>query len=492
VSTEQCAGIPSHFVHECLDANQLGDGLLYAEMHRGQYLYNKSVHEWMIWLGHSWDRDLMDESKSAVENVALRYADELIRIDNQIAEAGKNGQNELKKSISKRKQEFLRRISRLRGVTGRKTTLEFAATAPNGSSLAIRGNEMDQNPWLLGFSNGVLDLRTGIFRDGTPEDYISKRCGCEWRGFDEKCPVWDNFLWESLENQAIIDFLHRWMGYCLTGVSTEQVFLILSGEGRNGKGVFAETVLDIMKDYAGPVQSEMLLDSGRSKLADSPSPAIMSLFGRRVAIASESDEGRRFSVSKMKWFTGGDTLVGRNPFDKHEFSFTPTHKLVLLTNNDPSAPSDDFAFWQRVLKVNWPFKFVRVPQNSKEKIRIDSLVEKLKAEHSGIVARFVLGCIEWQACGLKPTFEITKAGESYRRKQDIVQNYIDSRCYVSGDPAEVSTSATDLYLDFTSWFAKYHRTEVPAIQWFGRRMSDKFEKFKDGVIYYMGVSLSRK
>jgi putative DNA primase/helicase len=481
--------VTSELVNQCLDSNQLGDGTLYAAMHQGRFVFNKSSHEWMVWLGHSWDRDIMDEAKGAVEDVAVRYGEELAGLDVQISEAAKNGQKDLAKNIEGRKKEFVRRIQRLRGVNGRNAVLEFAAALPNGSSLAIKGDELDQDPWLLGFTNGVLNLRTGQFRAGRPGDYISKRCGCEWKGLDEECPTWDKFLWDSLENQHTIDFLHRWMGYCLTGVVTEQVFLILSGEGRNGKGVFVETVLSIMGDYSGPVQAEMLLDQGRAKSPDGPSPAIMTLFGRRLATASESDEARRFSPSKIKWFTGSDTLVGRYPHDKYERSFLPSHKLMLMTNNDPYAPADDFAFWQRVLKVDWPFKFVRNPKHPSEKERIDNLADKLKSEEPGIMARFVRGCMEWQAGGLQPTTEIRQAGESYRREQDLIQDYIEARCFVPSDPSAVATTATDIYQDFKTWYTEYHRAKVPTIQWFGRRMAKKFRKYKDGVVYYEGVGL---
>ena len=34
--------------------------------------------------------------------------------------------------------------------------------------------KMDQNPYLLGFKNGVIDFKEKRFRQGYPEDYITK------------------------------------------------------------------------------------------------------------------------------------------------------------------------------------------------------------------------------------------------------------------------------------------------------------------------------
>ena len=35
-------------------------------------------------------------------------------------------------------------------------------------------NKMDENKFLLGFDNGVLDLNTMEFRNARPDDYMSK------------------------------------------------------------------------------------------------------------------------------------------------------------------------------------------------------------------------------------------------------------------------------------------------------------------------------
>ena len=53
--------------------------------------------------------------------------------------------------------------------------------------------------------------------------------------------------------------------------------------------------------------------------------------------------------SRVKWLTGNDTITGRNPHDRYEVSFKPSHTLFLLTNHKPHAPADDFAFWERMI-----------------------------------------------------------------------------------------------------------------------------------------------
>jgi len=484
--------IDSKFVMECLWAESMGDGLMYAALHSGRYIYNKAAGEWMCWDGHCLRRDIMDLALADVEAVALRYAQELPNITNQIASASGNGKKDEAKALEFVRNTIKSRVRKLRNKAGRQSCLEFAHTAPQRQYLAIEGTELDQNPWLFACDNGVLDLRTGDLRRGKLTDWISKKSPVEWRGLDEPCPIWERSLQEMLEDPNKIEFLQRWAGYCLTGDVTEQRFVSLSGDGRNGKGIYAETLLRVLGEYGGPIQAEMLLDQGRSKSSSGPTPDIMSLYGRRLALASESDESRRFSPSRIKWITGNDTLVGRYPHDRMETQFHPSHKLMLMTNNDPHAPADDLAFWERILKVDFPFMFMERPTQASHKPRDYDLKRKLLVELPGILAWMVRGCLDWQVRRLDPPIVIREATEEYQRGEDVVQDWIDARCYVETEPEKiyrVTATATDLYQDFAEWFKENVGQRVPSGQWFGRRMSKKFAKEKKGIVSYYGVGL---
>jgi phage/plasmid-associated DNA primase len=39
---------------------------------------------------------------------------------------------------------------------------------------------LDKNPWLIGFKNGVYDLKVNMFRPGIPEDYLSLQMPIEF------------------------------------------------------------------------------------------------------------------------------------------------------------------------------------------------------------------------------------------------------------------------------------------------------------------------
>ena len=208
----------------------------------------------------------------------------------------------------------------------------------------------------------------------------------------------------------------------------------------------------------------------------------------RIAFASESDEGRRFNAGRIKLFSGGDELTGRNPHDKHPITFTPTHKLMLLTNEKPAAPASDFAFWERLLLVPFTVSFVsREPQKANERKANRDLLAQLQKEAPGILAWLVWGCLEWQREGLNPPRSVTEATEQYRRDEDIIADFIDERCVV--EPGAVGFSS-EIYSAFAEWYESNLGKRVPSQNWLGKQLHKTYEKTKrDGRIAYFGIAV---
>jgi putative DNA primase/helicase len=348
--------ITSKFVQECLYANELGDGMLYAAIHKDKFLYDKSTGEWMVWAGHHWEDDIRAKSLAAVEDVALRYLEESQKVGNEIGLAVKNEDKDSVGTLQKVQENIYKKIFRVRSDRGRTNCLKFAHTNPvNG--LDITSKQLDTNPWLFGCKNGVIDLRTGRLRPGRQDDYISRASSIEFLGIETPAPNWERFVSQIFnEHQSLVDYMGRVFGYSMVGKVVEHFLPILWGRGWNGKGTLIEIIAYVMGDLASPIQSEMLLDQSHGKSAGSASPEIMGLRGLRLAYASETEQGRRFSTSKVKWLTGGDTLKGRFLYDKRDVKFKPSHTLILMTNNKPNVIEDDYAFWQRVHLV--PFELL--------------------------------------------------------------------------------------------------------------------------------------
>jgi putative DNA primase/helicase len=488
--------VSSGFVRDCLRMNELGDGLLFRELHRGKFVFNKAMDAWMVWGGHYWDVDTMDLAKSSVENVVAKYIREAMRVSAEIREL--NGRDEDKERALKSLRDLLNsRVSALRSTRRRNNCLGFAHTCDD--PLAIHGNEIDRAPWLLACENGVVELESGEFRPGRPDDFLYRHATAEWRKLDEPAPGWENFLAQVMdeehldpkEGRPMCEFLQRLLGHAIVGATAEHIFSVFEGMGRNGKGVIQRMMIHVLGNLAGPVRSEMLLDQSRNMSSAGPTPDLMTLRGLRVAFASETDEGCRVSASRVKWMTGGDELSGRNPHDKYEITWTPTHSLFLMTNHKPNAPPDDFAFWQRMHLVPFKLSFIkRAPKRDNERPADPDLENRLIAESSGILAWLVRGCLQWQKIGLDPPPQVLKANQQYQADEDNVGAFIDHCCYLDPDNDDLYVGATPLYEAFEAWWTKFVSRYPMKQKKFGTAMRKRLRCEKVGGVYrYYGIGL---
>lgn len=486
--------ITSRFIRDCLRMNELGDGLLFRELHRGKFVFNKAMDQWMVWVGHHWEIDQMDLAKSAVEDVVGAYIDETVRVAAEMKdlEEGSTAYSHLKDL----RDTLNKRVWALRSTRRRANCLTMAHTCEDG--LAIRGDELDQNQWLLACSNCVIDLRTGKSRDGRPEDFILKASDVEWKGVDEPCGPWLDFMYmvfeedhlDPEEEHPVSDFMQRLLGYAILGSDMLHIFPVWTGIGRNGKGTIVKVMCHIMGQMADTLRPEMLLDQNRNANAGGPTPHIIALRGLRMAFASETNEGCKISAAEVKRLTGGDKLKARSPHDKYEVSFDPTHTLFLLTNVLPHAPADDFALWERTLVVNFPLSFVnRDPEKENERRADLGLFDKLIEHDSGILAWLVKGCLMWQKHGLNPPPKVLIDVKDYRENEDNLGAFIDYCCYID---EKAWVGATQLYNAFEEWWKKFISSKSVAIKQkkFGMMMRKRFTAEKIGGVYrYHGLGL---
>lgn len=452
---EDDGSVNKYFVSECFRQSERGDGRLFARLHRGKFVFVKRSQMWLVWDGHHWKIDKEDLAHNAVEDVALVYEQQIRDIDEQLVEAAANGRKVDEKLFADLIKAYKGRVKKLRDVSGAEKCQEKAHKIGN-ESLSIIGDEIDQKPWLLPCSNGVIDLKTGKLLDGRPDDYLVASIPVAWKSINEPAPLWEKFIREihsrdsDQESDELYEFVNRLFGYSVTGLVSEHFIGTFIGEGRNGKGTMFETLRAIMGDLAWSVKPELILDNKNVRQAGGPSPELVSLQGKRFVIASETDEHRRISGSRVKELTGGDTICARAPHEKFESNFRPTHKLFLYTNHVPKGLAKDYALAKRLLLINYPFKYVDNPSTPTERQRDPNLPVKLLAEAPGILAWLVRGCIKWQERGLDPPEQIRFEVEQLRQSEDHFGRWFETA--MEPTSSTIAINFADIYGRYKAWY----------------------------------------
>lgn len=392
---------------------------------RGKARYCKALGGFQIWGGQVWKRDETDWVLDQTKRVSLEVEAEAILIYRD--SEGAKDDEEIRMLLENRAQKRYNHSKRCRALSARKAMKEGAA-AERGIATAV--DDWDKDRTLLNTPSGTVDLVTGLLLTHDPRNLITKITSVGPVP-DAECPRFHGFLERVQPDPEIRAFLQRWAGYVLTGEIREHVLLIFAGLGRNGKGTFLEMLLAILKDYgwAMPVRTLMA-----SKNEEHPTE-LAALKGRRLIVASEPSEGCHLDVAKVKYLTGGDTIVGR--FMRQDyFNFQPTHKLVINTNHLPVITETTHAIWQRVLYVPWT---VIIPQDE----QIGEFGKVLAAtEGPGILQWALEGHRQWREQGLNPPESVKFATRQYRDEQNNVSLFLKERC-VTGDKLMIGTE--DLY-----------------------------------------------
>jgi putative DNA primase/helicase len=302
--------------------------------------------------------------------------------------------------------------------------------------VAATVSQWDTDPWLLNTPDGTIDLKTGKMREHRPEDYITKMTSV---GPDPKCktPLWSAFLEKvTKEDKELQAFLARCCGYALTGDVSEHALFFLHGSGRNGKGVFLNTIIKIIGDYHEGAPIETFIVSTH----DRHPTELAGLRGARMVTASETEEGQRWAEAKIKALTGGDIIQAR--FMRQDFfKFWPQFKLFIAGNHKPSLRSVDEAIQSR---MNWIPFLVTIPRNERDK----DLLVKLEVEWPGILAWAVEGCKQWRKVGLNPPQVVSEATKEYMLAEDAIGRWIED-CCVTDKSAWTTTEL--LFAAFKNW-----------------------------------------
>jgi putative DNA primase/helicase len=316
----------------------------------------------------------------------------------------------------------------------------------------------------------TVDLVSGASSPPRREDYITQRSGCRMAPAGTPHPIWDEFLHRVTAGDVeLIKFLQRFIGYCLTGHTSEHVFLFIYGTGRNGKGTFVNTIVKIFGDYAATASIATFLASK----GDRHPTEIARLRGKRLVVAQETPQGRAWDEAKIKALTGGDRMTAHF-MRQDDFEFDPVFKLIITGNHKPRLTCVDVAIRSRLLLV--PFT-VQIPAAERDQ----NLMNKLRPEWPAILRWAMDGCLEWQRIGLAPPAAVTRATDEYFTGQDRFTQWLEDECDVNLGDKHRSAPIADLY---TSW-SKYCQTsgdEPGSKQALGDQLVEHgFERIKVGV-----------
>lgn len=439
------------------DDDELGNGDRLVAWLRGDWRYLAPEKRWIGWEGRYWKRDHSNHARVTREAAAMAHA-----FADQVVDDG----------VPKERRDFLVRfIGRLRTLRGIDATITLA-----GRSLTTDGAEFDRDIWTFNCANGCIDLRTGLLLPHHREQLHTRLSPVPFHP-DAEAPRWDRFLLEIMQDdEELVAYLQRAVGYSLTGDMTEHAMFIMWGDGANGKSTFLRVLEEILGPYAAKAESSAFLRRQRS----GPRNDIASLVGARLIMATESGEKDWLNEALIKEWTGGDSMTARR-LHQEFFTFQPTGKLWLASNYRPRIRGADTGIWRRVRLL--PFQ-AHIPPEQRD----PHLLAKLRAEAPGVLAWAVRGCVDWRRLGrLGMPAALRRATVTYRDDMDHISLFVRERLE---EREGGSVGAQELFAAYREWCAANAYEEGSQKVLGGHLTRRGFERVKShGVYEWRGIEL---
>jgi P4 family phage/plasmid primase-like protien len=300
-----------------------------------------------------------------------------------------------------------------------------------------RGPE-PQPDWIA-VQNGIIDVREvlaggpAVVREHSPR-WFSPVCLPFIYDPNADCPKWREFLEEMLEgDEDRIDLVREWFGYNLVPDVSQHKFMLMEGEGANGKSVCLR-VLEALIGEENTAHVSLEVFGERFQLC--------ATIGKLANIVPEVGELNRPEEGYLKAYVAGDTVqIDR----KHltPIQVKPTARITIATNTRPRWADRSEGIWRRMLLVPWR---VTVPEEKQDKHLADYI---LANELPGVFNWAVRGLAALRQRGRFIEPEICReAIEEYRRETNPARTFLLEEYQVSPG-AEVNS--LQLYAAYRRW-----------------------------------------
>jgi len=480
------------------DADYLVSKVIY-ESYKDEFISVNVKDEWYNFSGHRWERTL--------EGTILKT-----RIHNDIYklyyEYQGNYHSKKEKEIQRLQDEGMDATEVMEGKSGYGKLLKniglimmklLQGNYVNGLMKNVRDlfykkevmEKFDTDTSILGFENGIYDLKSNVFREGRPEDYITmttrvhlpvKECDMpiklddmiksfdtpdlnafpEMKHYRKYYDDMDSFIDKIVPIPSVKEYTLKFLAKCLSGENRDEGFYIWTGTGGNGKSKLIDLVSMCMGQYACNMPISLLTQKRKASGAASPEMAVT--LGKRLCVMQEPDVNETLNVGQMKEITGNDKISARGLY-KEPFEFTPQFKLICMCNDLPNIPSNDDGTWRRLEVVDFISRFVDSEDEVNESLhryqKDKGIKNKIPMWVIPFYAMLLPNWREYDINSITIPAEIKAKTNEYRSDNNIIGQWIEQECDI-GDNIKSTDNVTKvaptefraLYDKFSEWCAE--------------------------------------
>ena len=321
--------------------------------------------------------------------------------------------------------------------------------------------KLDQNAFLMGFKNGVYDLKTNQFRDGQQDDYISKTIPIEYKEFndaDNEVEDVKEFLYKIFPDNSIRTYFMDTYSDIFVGGNSQKKVYMWTGDGDNGKSI-AQNFFELMLGELA-IKFNTQYFTGKKTATGSANPELSRAAPPvRHVTMEEPDADEQLNIGELKKLSGGDSYWARDLFEKGKSTreVFPMFTLTFICNKLPKLKYSDKATWNRIRVIPFESTFISpgepCPETFEEQLREKKfpMDRNFKEKIPGMVQAFAWYLLQWRqkiTVRVEPE-KVKEATAIYRKQNDIYRQFVEE-CIIDGCDKYLSLS--EMYAQFKEWF----------------------------------------
>jgi len=404
------------------------------------YKYDKDCHRWVK------AREGLKLRKELSEEVCRKFTDRAQYFNQKMIETTDEGNKQL---FDKKAKAALKIALNLKKTAFKESIMKEC------KCLFIDENFeelLDNRNYLLGFENGVYDLKMHIFREGMPDDYISLSTKKIYIPYNEKSveiAEINDFFEKLFTNENLRNYVLDILACAIDGSIAQERFYIFTGQGSNGKSRLLDLIQKAIGDYYATLPIALLTQ--KRAASNSAQGEVERTKGRRFAVLQEPSENDKINIGYMKELSGNDRILTRGLY-KEPYEFRPQFKMILACNELPEVPSDDGGTWRRIRVIEFLSKFCENPDPEKpNEFPMDlQLNEKLERYADIFLSMLIERHKTINPVKINEPREVINATYKYKQNNDIIGQYIADN--VINDPvSKEKIGLMDVFNDFKRW-----------------------------------------
>lgn len=418
--------------------------------------YEFQDHRWVfVQSAYTLEELISDE----VRKMMLSYCTEKLKATADCDEGFKED------NAFKKYQKLMKMIDNLGDVKFRENVVRACANKFYSDTFQAK---LDSNVYLVGFTNGVYDLKDMCFRDGLPTDYVSKTVGYEWIEYDDDDPIFnkiDKFFTQVQTEEDMKEYLLTFIAKTLRGVPDSKLHM-WSGGGGNGKSATIDLIKHMLGDYFGVVPVTILTRKRGS--SSGPTPELADKYGKRFLVIQEPEHNDVVFVGQMKEYTGKDMIMAR-PMYGDPFYYNPQFTMVLTCNNLPYIPATDNGTWRRLRVTPFESEFVDgKPKGPKQFAKDEDLQEEFPEWAQPMMWMIITKYYPIYAAGLddkkykihEPD-KVKQFTDNYKLDSDVFGEFLDEN-FTKTDNNEHFEPISFTFENFRQWYQASYTEKSPA------------------------------